>query len=66
MSGGELLLLLMIALLVLGAQRLPDAGRTVGNALREFRRAINEARDAIDEESAARSQPPRRTSRLID
>jgi len=35
-SGGELLLLLVIALLVLGAHRLPEAGRLVGKGLRDF------------------------------
>jgi len=44
MSGAELLLLLVIALLVLGAHRLPEAGRIVGKGLRDFQRALNEAR----------------------
>jgi len=35
----ELLVLLAIALLVIGPKRLPDIGRQVGRAIREFRRA---------------------------
>ncbi len=50
MSGAELLLLLVIALLVLGAHRLPEAGRMVGKGLRDFQRALNEARRAVDQD----------------
>ncbi|MBM3146860.1 MAG: twin-arginine translocase TatA/TatE family subunit, partial [Actinobacteria bacterium] len=35
----ELLVVLAIALLVIGPKRLPDIGRQVGRAIREFRRA---------------------------
>jgi TatA/E family protein of Tat protein translocase len=64
-SGGELLLVLIIALLALGPHRLPEAGGMVGNGLREFHRALNEARRAI----AADQDAPRaveRPKRLID
>jgi len=43
-SGGELFLLLVIALLVLGAHRLPEAGRLVGKGLRDFQRALRSSR----------------------
>ena len=71
MSGGELLLLMVIVLLAFGARRLPDAGRLLGQGLRDFQRALNEARDAIGEERAPPPPPPPpppRTgpSRLID
>jgi TatA/E family protein of Tat protein translocase len=65
MSGGELVLLLLIALLALGARRLPEAGGMVGKGLRQFHRALNETRGAIAEDS----DPPRATprpGRLID
>jgi TatA/E family protein of Tat protein translocase len=48
LSGGELVILLVICLLVFGANRLPEAGRAVGKGLREFTRAWNEARDAVE------------------
>jgi len=65
MSGGEVLLLLLIALLALGAHRLPEAGGMLGKGLREFHRALNEARGAIAEESDA-PRVARRRARLID
>jgi sec-independent protein translocase protein TatA len=37
----ELIVVLVIALVVLGPKRLPDAGRSVGNGLREFKDAIS-------------------------
>ena len=36
----HLLLILVVALLVLGPKRLPDAGRGLGQGLREFRASI--------------------------
>ena len=63
MSGGELLLLLVIALLALGAHRLPEAGRLLGKGLRDFQRVLNEARHAVGE---AEERPRPRPRRLID
>jgi sec-independent protein translocase protein TatA len=37
----ELIVVLIIALLVLGPKRLPDAGRSVGRGIREFKQAIS-------------------------
>jgi sec-independent protein translocase protein TatA len=37
---GELLIILAIVLLVVGARRLPEIGRSLGHAVREFRRAL--------------------------
>ena len=36
----HLLLILVVALLVLGPKRLPEAGRSIGQGLREFRASI--------------------------
>jgi Tat protein translocase TatB subunit len=40
----ELMLILLIALVVVGPRKLPDLGRTIGNGLREFRKAQDEVR----------------------
>lgn len=44
----ELLLILVIALLVFGPKRLPELGRAVGRAMREFRRASDEFRSTLE------------------
>ena len=53
LGGGELLVILLIALLVLGPDKLPSAARNVGRALTEFRRISSgfqaELRDALQE-----------------
>ena len=61
LGGGEILILLLIVLLVFGANRLPDAGRAVGKGLREFKRALSDAEDSIrrlpDESSSSPASP---------
>ena len=49
----ELVIVLVIALLVLGPKRLPDAGRSLGRGLREFKDAITPARERDREEEPA-------------
>ena len=63
LSGGEILLLLVIALLAFGAEGLPEAGRAVGKGLREFRRALNSARDEIERPGDVPPAPPAPPSR---
>ncbi len=36
----ELVIVLAIALLILGPKRLPDAGRSLGRGIREFKNAV--------------------------
>ena len=36
----EMIIVLVIALLVIGPKKLPGAGRSIGNGLREFKDAI--------------------------
>ena len=37
---GELLLIALVVLLLVGARRLPELGRSLGEAIREFQRAL--------------------------
>ena len=46
----EIIVLLVIALIVLGPQRLPEMARSVGRGMREFRAALSsDSRDEDDE-----------------
>jgi sec-independent protein translocase protein TatA len=48
----ELIVLLIIALIVLGPKKLPDAGRALGNGMREFKESLSgdSKRDHDDED----------------
>lgn len=41
----ELIVVLVIALVVLGPKRLPDAGRSLGEGIRQFRGSLTGGRD---------------------
>ena len=45
MGGMELLIILMIILLLFGATRVPQLGRSLGQSLREFRKGVSEDSD---------------------
>jgi sec-independent protein translocase protein TatA len=48
----ELIVVLAIALIVLGPKRLPDAGKSVGKGMREFKEALTGgSKDDDDDES---------------
>lgn len=49
-QGQELLVILLVALIVLGPQRLPDVARRVGSWSRELRRAAQELRAGLEAE----------------
>jgi sec-independent protein translocase protein TatA len=40
---GEIALLIVLALVLFGAKRLPEVGRAAGSAIREFKSAMNGA-----------------------
>lgn len=51
----ELIIILVIALLVFGANKLPEIGRGLGRGIREFRKASSELTGPVEEEPA---KPP--------
>ncbi len=52
----ELIIILVIALLVFGANKLPEIGRGLGRGIREFRKASSELTD-VPEEAEAVEEP---------
>lgn len=44
----ELILIFVIALVIVGPQRLPELGRTIGKGLREFRKMQDEVKDMVN------------------
>jgi TatA/E family protein of Tat protein translocase len=49
----ELLIILVIALLIFGPKKLPEVGRSLGRAIREFRRTSDEIKEKIEQEIQA-------------
>jgi len=48
----ELMVVLVIALLVLGPKRLPDAGKALGRGIREFKGGLSSGADPDDRTAA--------------
>jgi sec-independent protein translocase protein TatB len=47
---GEILIILLIALLVLGPNEIPKVARTIGKTMRDLQRTKDEIRQSIDKE----------------
>ena len=57
---GELILVLVIALVIFGPGKLPEIGQAVGKGIREFRRAASDVTDAtrVDTTATPPAAPP--------
>jgi sec-independent protein translocase protein TatA len=54
---GEIILLLLLALLLFGAKRLPEIGRSLGRGMREFKDSVT-GHDKDDDEPIRQLEPP--------
>ena len=54
----EILVILALALIFIGPQKLPDIAKSLGKGLREFRRAADELRHSVTMEDVQTSDPP--------
>ncbi|MCP4229690.1 MAG: twin-arginine translocase TatA/TatE family subunit [bacterium] len=52
----EILLVLGIGLLLFGARRLPEIGRSLGKGIREFKKATKQLTSAIDDSETSESK----------
>lgn len=43
----EIMLILAVALIIFGPAKLPELGRSIGNGLKEFRKATRELKDSV-------------------
>jgi len=59
---GELIIVLVIALIVLGPKRLPEVGRSIGHGMREFKDSISGDSPRRDEDDDDEYAPLERTS----
>src|SRR5215475_6991567 len=49
---GEIMVILIVALLVLGPAKLPDAAKQIGKAIRELRKHTQNLQDTIEQDEA--------------
>ena len=56
----ELIVILVVALVVLGPQRLPELARTLGKAIAEFRRQTTDLIEDFQVQAAQEDEKPRR------
>jgi len=54
----ELLLILVIVLILFGAQRLPDLAKSLGSSVKEFKKGINEV--TKDDTASAAKEPAKK------
>lgn len=60
-GGPELIVILVLAVLLFGAKKLPDLGSAVGQSIKNFKKGIDEGKASSEEEPAesqAASQTP--------
>ena len=50
-SFGTMLLIVIIVFLVFGPEKVPEVGRALGRAMREFRKAMTEFERSVDEQT---------------
>ncbi len=57
---GEIILLLLLALLLFGAKRLPEIGRSMGRGMREFKDSVSgkDTKNELPPASPPDEQPP--------
>src|ERR671932_2279648 len=55
---GEIILLLLLALLLFGAKRLPEIGRSLGKGMREFKDSVSGKEDEPRQLEASPVEPP--------
>jgi|OpeIllAssembly_1097287.scaffolds.fasta_scaffold680113_2 TatA/E family protein of Tat protein translocase len=46
----ELMIIMIVALLVFGPKKLPEIGRTIGKAVREFKKSTDEIKGKFEEQ----------------
>lgn len=55
----EMIVILVIALIVIGPQKLPELAKSLGKGLAEFKRATEDFRQGVDDEAKASEEKER-------
>jgi sec-independent protein translocase protein TatA len=65
-SGGEIILVMMLALLFFGADAIPGIAKTLGKAMHEFKKASNEIQREINEHTSDIKKDINEVSSTVD
>ena len=57
---GEIILLLLLALLLFGAKRLPEIGRSLGTGMREFKDSVTGNKPSVESPELPPAEPRER------
>lgn len=60
LGAQELIIILLIVLLLFGARKLPELSRSIGQSIKEFRKASEDADESSADETRATVSPPAR------
>lgn len=54
----EILIVLLLFLLLFGAKRLPEIGRSLGKGMREFKKSLSGVTDELEKEEEEKPEEP--------
>jgi len=54
----ELVLILLIVIIIFGARKLPDLGRSIGEGIKNFKKSINTGEEGEKDKSGKKTEPP--------
>ena len=64
LGAGEIVVVLLVALLIFGPKKLPELGRTLGKGIREFRRGTSGLMSSLEEADKPAPRPTEQPARL--
>ena len=64
-SGGEIVIIFLVILMLFGADKLPSLAKTIGKGMNEFRKAADEIKREINENTAEIRQELNDTQQII-
>lgn len=66
MGPMEIILILLVALLLFGAKRIPEIAQGLGKGITEFKRAVRDVQGEIEDATDTTQPPPNKTSAAQD
>jgi sec-independent protein translocase protein TatA len=64
LGGGEMMVVLVVALILFGSKRIPEFAKGLGQAMKEFKKASNDVSNEIHNAMNQETSPPPPPARL--